>query len=113
MGSGHKKKRNTAAAERRRILENLFYFITYPLLTYNIFIPSIDSGIKKCLRHFMKNLRFFFNLRPSGEGLSYKVKKNPALQDSPLAAGRGSDMLPTPPQCDNCFLADGTAGQTF
>ena len=27
-------------------------------------------------------------------GLSYKVKKNPALQDSPPAAGRVSDILP-------------------
>ncbi len=27
--------------------------------------------VKKCLRHFMKNLRFFLNLCPSGEGLSY------------------------------------------
>ncbi len=26
--------------------------------------------IKKCLRHFMKNLRFFLNLFPSGKGLS-------------------------------------------
>ena len=30
--------------------------------------------VKKCLRHFMKNLRFFLNLFPSGEGISYKVK---------------------------------------
>ena len=36
--------------------------------------------VKKCLRHFMKNLRFFFSLRPSGEGLSYMVKKNPACR---------------------------------
>ena len=27
-------------------------------------------------------------------GLSYKVKKNPAKQDSPPAAGRASDILP-------------------
>ncbi len=36
--------------------------------------------IKKCLRHFMKNLRFFLNLFPSGEGISYKVKKNPVYR---------------------------------
>ena len=32
------------------------------------------EGIKKCLRHFMKNLRFFVNLCPSDDGISYKVK---------------------------------------
>ena len=37
--------------------------------------------VKKCLRHFMKNLRFFLNLFPSGGGLSYKVKRvDPAGQ---------------------------------
>ncbi len=32
---------------------------------------NYELDIKKCLRHFMKNLRFFLNLRPSDEGLSY------------------------------------------
>ena len=31
--------------------------------------------IKKWLRHFIKNLQFFVNLYPSGDGISYKVKK--------------------------------------
>ena len=30
--------------------------------------------VKKWLRHFMKNLRFFVNLCPPGDGLSYMVK---------------------------------------
>ena len=95
MGSGHKKKRNTAAAERRRVLENLFYFITYPLLTYNIFIPSIDSspaagrgsdmfpfrlsaiiafspyGKFGELSYMVKKRLRHFNLFPSSEGISY------------------------------------------
>ena len=33
------------------------------------------QGIKKCLRHFMKSLRFFMNPCPSDDGLSHKVKK--------------------------------------
>ena len=32
---------------------------------------NYELDIKKCLQHFMKNLRFFLNLRPSDEGLSY------------------------------------------
>ena len=36
---------------------------------------GISYKVKKCLRHFMKNLRFFLNLFPSGEGISYMVKK--------------------------------------
>ncbi len=36
---------------------------------------NYELDIKKCLQHFMKNLRFFLNLRPSDEGLSYMVKK--------------------------------------
>ena len=41
---------------------------------------------KKWLRHFY--------LCPSGEGISYKVKKNPANRILRLRGGRGSDMLP-------------------
>ena len=37
-------------------------------------------NIKKCFRHFIKNLWFFTNLCSSGEVLSYKVKKNPACR---------------------------------
>ncbi len=36
----------------------------------------LRRSAKKCLRHFMKNLRFFFNLFPSGEGISYKAIKD-------------------------------------
>ncbi|MDE7014214.1 MAG: hypothetical protein K2P19_06005, partial [Kineothrix sp.] len=36
----------------------------------------ISYYIKKWLRHFMKNLRFFVNLCPSGDGISCKVKNN-------------------------------------
>ncbi len=34
-----------------------------------------NLSVKKCLRHFMKNLRFFVNPSPSDDGISYKVKK--------------------------------------
>ena len=38
--------------------------------------------------------RAFFVQESAGGGLSYKVRKNPAKQDSPPAAGRISDMIP-------------------
>ena len=64
----------------------------------------ISYYVKKCLRHFMKNLRFFSNLCPSGEGLSYMVKKNPASRT--LRLRRVAAATP-PPQCDYCFLPYG------
>ena len=35
-----------------------------------------------------------FLFAPQKVGISYKVKKNPALQDSPPAADRFSDIFP-------------------
>ena len=40
--------------------------------------------IKKCLRHFMKNLRFFLNLCPSYGGLSYMVNQSPSVYSGGL-----------------------------
>ncbi len=46
----------------------LLFFFVFPKL-------GISYKVKKWLRHFMKNLRFFVNLYPSVDGISYKVKK--------------------------------------
>ena len=45
----------------------LLFFFVFPKL-------GISYKVKKWLRHFMKNLRFFLNLCPSGDEISYKVK---------------------------------------
>ena len=37
-------------------------------------------------------------------GLRIKGEKESCKQDSPPAAGRDSDTLPPPPQCDYCFF---------
>ena len=49
------------------------------LLTHFIWTPVC---IKR-LRHFIKNLRFFVNLCPFDDGLSYKVKKRPKHPQCP------------------------------
>ena len=51
-----------------------------------------------------------YNLRPSGEGISYKVKKS-CLQDFPPAAGRSSDMLPLRCSAIIAFLPYGKFGE--
>lgn len=53
----------------------LLFFFVFPKL-------GISYKVKKWLRHFMKNLRFFVNLCPSGDGISYKVKKLPIRSNS-------------------------------
>ena len=79
-------------------------------------IPSLWNKIagyylvKKCLRHFMKNLRFFLNLFPSGEGIFYMVKKNPVGRILRLR-WVASATCSLPPQCDNCFLPYGKFGE--
>ena len=55
----------------------------------------ISYYVKKCLRHFMKNLRFFSNLCPSGEGLSYMVKKNPASRTLRLRRVAAATCFPS------------------
>ncbi len=53
----------------------LLFFFVFPKL-------GISYKVKKWLRHFIKNLQFFVNLYPSGDGISYKVKNagiSPAL----------------------------------
>ena len=58
----------------------------------------------------MKNLQFFLNLFPSGEGISYKVNKNPACRILLLRRVAPATYAP-PPQCDNCFLPYGKKHQ--
>jgi len=48
----------------------------------------------RIMNSYKKVSSTLYNLRPSGEGFSYMIKKNPPCRDSPPAAGRGSDMLP-------------------
>ena len=56
-----------------------------------VFISSNSRII--CLPCPLPSGRFLIQESAVG-GLSYKVKKNPAKQDSPPAAGRASDILP-------------------
>ena len=54
----------------------------------------------------MKNLRFFLNLCPSGEGLSYMVKRILFTGFSACGGSRQRHASP-PPQCDNYFVPYG------
>ena len=56
-----------------------------------VFISSNSRII--CLPCPLPSGRFLIQESAVG-GLSYKARKNPALQDSPPAAGRFSDMIP-------------------
>ena len=73
---------------RLKRLIGMLRTIAKQVLRHKFFVPSAKRHCredlltpesymaKKCLRHFMKNLRFFFNLFPSGEGISYKAIKD-------------------------------------
>ena len=60
---------------------------------------------KKWLRHFY--------LCPSGEGISYKVKKNPANRILRLRGGARQRHASPPPQCDYCFFTIWEIRRTF
>ena len=64
------------------------------LMVMNLKRASILTSFNHHLFHHARFQRaFLFKDSPAGE-LSFNIKKNPALQDSPPAADRFSDIFP-------------------